>query len=180
MSPACISTPSALSMAALSGERTSATTLWPRPTNCLTISPPMNPVAPVTKYFAIPRAKLTYVRRSALARSTVRTACKPSIKIRDRDRRGARCPATGESAYPTDPSVGAALGRDRCVGHARGMADQRLHAAQAFAEGEESPAGHKVGHVVDACHRARTTPCRRSRSSAAAPPRDRDDLARPG
>src|SRR5688572_2296658 len=56
MSPACISTPSALSMVARPGERTRATTLWPRPISCLTSSPPMNPVAPVTKYFAIPRA----------------------------------------------------------------------------------------------------------------------------
>src|SRR5688500_16841644 len=60
MSPGCISTPSALSMAARTGARTSATTLWPRPISCLTISPPMNPVAPVTKYFAIPRPQIKH------------------------------------------------------------------------------------------------------------------------
>src|SRR2546427_1554038 len=53
MSPRRTSTPIDASPRAFSGFRAIATTSWPASTSCLVTRPPMKPVAPVTKYFAV-------------------------------------------------------------------------------------------------------------------------------
>src|SRR5687768_10127723 len=139
MSPACISTPSALSMVARPAERTRATTLWPRPISCLTSSPPMNPVAPVTKYFAIPRA--TECHRSHADHGLLCTfeMCEAVDQIRD------QIPGMLDARRQANQLIRktehrALLGRDRRVRHAGRMADQRPHTTEAFTERKE-PAG---------------------------------------
>ena len=70
--------------------------------------------------------------------------------------------------------------RDRGVGHARGMTDECLHAAQALAEREEAARRDERRRLPRPCLRARTTPCRRTRSSAASRSRGPDGPADPG
>src|SRR3989441_1620050 len=53
MSPGWTSTPRETRSPARSGFRAIATTSWPASTSCRVTRPPMKPVAPVTKYFAI-------------------------------------------------------------------------------------------------------------------------------
>ncbi len=53
MSPGRTSTPSETRSFARSGFRAIATTSWPASTSCRVTRPPIKPVAPVTKYFAI-------------------------------------------------------------------------------------------------------------------------------
>src|SRR5437879_2936273 len=53
MSPRRTSTPIDARFRAFSGFRAIATTSWPASTSCLVMRPPMKPVAPVTKYFAV-------------------------------------------------------------------------------------------------------------------------------
>src|SRR5690349_12844604 len=143
MSPVWISTPSAFRRVAFCGERTSATTLWPRPTSCLTISPPTKPVAPVTKYFAIPGTILLRAHelpcelRARFARNV-----QPLDQIGDQvvgvlDARRQANQRVGQAKR------GALIGWDRRVGHPRRMADQRLHAAETLTQREEAAVRHE-------------------------------------
>src|SRR5688572_27250284 len=147
MSPACISTPSALSMVARPGARTRATTLWPRPINCLTSSPPMNPVAPVTKYFAIPRVTECHKSNADHGllctfklRKAINQILDQVVGVLDTRRQA--------NEIVRESERGALIGRNRRVRHAGGVADQRFHTTQAFGQGKESARRHELGEFV--------------------------------